>query len=251
MSTISERFYKDRVALNVLASNPDNAKDVFEAAEGHVLIGVLSKDYQTVAQAVKAMAGYGELIDDAVSIGLGGGDNKQAAIVEEIVKHYAGNHVNQVFPSVGATCANLDDEDRWVNALVSPTGHPGIVNISTGPFSSTSDEQAHIPIKAAIALVRDMGGRAIKFFPMKGLETETEFRAVATACAEEGFALEPTGGIDLTNFEQIVEIALEAGVKKIIPHVYSSIINSDTKDTNIDDVKQLLDMTKRLVDHYE
>ena len=37
----------------------------------------------------------------------------------------------------------------------------------------------------------------LKYFPMKGLAHEEEYRAVAKACAEEGFALEPTGGIDI------------------------------------------------------
>ncbi|MDI5754392.1 KDGP aldolase, partial [Salmonella enterica subsp. enterica serovar Montevideo] len=37
--------------------------------------------------------------------------------------------------------------------------------------------------------------------------------------------LEPTGGIDLENFAEILHIALDAGVSKIIPHIYSSIID--------------------------
>lgn len=34
MSKIAERFYKGRVALNVLARDIGNAKEVFEASEG-------------------------------------------------------------------------------------------------------------------------------------------------------------------------------------------------------------------------
>lgn len=86
---------------------------------------------------------------------------------------------------------------------------------------------------------------------MNGLESVEEFKAVAKACAEEDFALEPTGGIDLENFEEIVEIALKAGVKQIIPHVYSSIIDSDTKETKVRDVETLLQITKKLVDQYD
>lgn len=251
MSTITKRFYKNRVALNVLANSPANAKAVFDAAEGYVLVGVLSKDYPTVEKGVEAMKEYGEAIDDAVSIGLGGGDNKQAAVVAEIAKHYAGNHINQVFPAVGATRANLNGKESWINSLVSPTGKVGFVNVSTGPYSASIDEQAQIPIKSAIALIRDMGGNALKYFPMNGLESEEEFRAVARACAEEDFALEPTGGIDLNNFEKIVDIALKAGVKQVIPHIYSSIIDSNTKETKVDDVKKLLALTKKLVDQYD
>ena len=250
MANITNRFYKDRVALNVLANSVENAKEVFEAGEGNVLAGVLSKNYSTAEEAVSAMKEYGKEIEDAVSIGLGGGDNRQAAVVAEITKHYAGSHINQVFPAVGATRANLGKKDSWINSLVSPTGRVGFVNISTGPISSAGKQQAIIPVKAAIALVRDMGGNALKYFPMKGLSCEEEYRAVAKACGEEQFALEPTGGIDKENFEQILSIALNANVPKIIPHVYSSIINKETGKTNTEDVADLFKTIKRLVDQH-
>jgi uncharacterized protein (TIGR03581 family) len=51
----------------------------------------------------------------------------------------------------------------------------------------------------------------------------------------------------LENFQEIVKIALDAGVKKVIPHVYSSIIDSVTGDTRSEDVKALLDMVKELL----
>ncbi|CAM4123922.1 KDGP aldolase family protein [Paenibacillus alkaliterrae] len=248
MSKIMKRLYKNRVALNVLANSIENAKEVFEASEGCVLVGVLSKDYRTVEEAVAAMKAYGKEIDDAVSIGLGAGDNRQAAVVAEIAKHYPGSHINQVFPAVGATRANLSGKQSWINSLVSPTGRVGYVNISTGPVSAAQGEHAIVPVKAAIALVRDMGGQALKYFPMNGLSREDEWRAVAEACGEEGFALEPTGGIDMDNFETILRIALEAHVPQVIPHVYSSIIDKATGKTNVEDVRRLLEIVKRLVD---
>ncbi|MFD3257851.1 KDGP aldolase family protein [Paenibacillus lentus] len=250
MSQIAKRFYKDRVALNVLAKDVENAKEIFEAAEGYVLVGVLSKDYATVEEAVTAMKQYGQEIDEAVSIGLGAGDNRQAAVVAEIAKHYPGSHINQVFPAVGATRANLGQKDSWINSLVSPTGRAGYVNISTGPISAAGTEPAIVPIQSAISLVRDMGGNALKYFPMEGLSREEEFRAVAKACAEEGFALEPTGGIDMDNFEPILRIALDAGVQQVIPHVYSSIIDKASGKTNTGDVRELLAIMKKLADRY-
>ncbi|MGP4040853.1 2-dehydro-3-deoxy-phosphogluconate aldolase [Gracilibacillus sp. D59] len=250
MPAITERFYKNRVGLNVLANTIQNAKDVFEAAEGFVLVGVLSKDYPTVEKAVTAMKAYGQEIDDAVSIGLGAGNNRQAAIVAEIAKHYPGSHINQVFPAVGATRSNLEKKESWINSLVSPSGKVGYVNISTGPISSETTEQAIVPIKSAIALIRDMGGNALKYFPMKGLSSEEEYRAVAKACGEEQFALEPTGGIDKGNFEPIVQIALQANVPQVIPHVYSSIIDKNTGETNVADVRELLLIIKKLVDNH-
>jgi len=250
MSNMEKRLYKNRTALNVLAGSIQNAKDVFEAAEGHVLVGVLSKNYPSAQEAVVAMKEYGAAIEDAVSIGLGAGDNRQAAVVAEIVKSYPGTHINQVFPAVGATRANLNGQDGWINSLVSPSGQAGYVNISTGPASAAGTDKAIIPVKAAIALVRDMGGNALKYFPMQGLKLEEEYRAVAKACAEEDFALEPTGGIDKDNFEAIVRIALEAGVRQVIPHVYSSIIDSASGDTIVNDVQELHRKLKALVDQY-
>ncbi|HAQ4407924.1 TPA: oxo-acid lyase, partial [Enterococcus faecium] len=70
---------------------------------------------------------------------------------------------------------------------------------------------------------------------------------VAEACAKYEFYLEPTGGIDLSNFEEILKIAIDAGVKKVIPHVYSSIIDKETGDTRIGDVKILLSMVKKII----
>ncbi|SCW75754.1 conserved hypothetical protein EF_0839/AHA_3917 [Paenibacillus tianmuensis] len=250
MSNIAKRLYKGRAALNVLANSVENAKEVFEAAEGFVVVGVLSKDYPTVETAVAAMKQYGQAIDEAVSIGLGAGDNRQAAVVAEIAKHYPGSHINQVFPAVGATRANLGGQDSWINSLVSPTGRVGYVNISTGPVSAAQAEHAIVPVKSAIALIRDMGGNALKYFPMNGLQCEDELRAVAEACGEEGFALEPTGGIDKENFEAILRIALEAKVPQVIPHVYSSIIDKTTGKTKVQDVRELLKVMKRLVDRH-
>ena len=69
---------------------------------------------------------------------------------------------------------------------------------------------------------------------------------VAEACAKEDFCLEPTGGLDLENYEEIMRTILDAGVKKVIPHIYSSIID-EHGNTRPEDVKTLLEMTKRLV----
>lgn len=71
---------------------------------------------------------------------------------------------------------------------------------------------------------------------------------MAKACAENDFYLEPTGGIDLDNFKEILTIIVDAGVKKIIPHVYSSIIDKETGATRIEDAKALYDMIREVVD---
>lgn len=251
MEAVRRHLYKGRVGINVLANSISNAKEVYEAAEGYAFIGLLSKNYATAEEAVIDMKAYGAQVNHAISIGLGGGDNRQAAVVAEIVKMYAGVHINQVFPMVGMTRANTRGKDCWINSLVSPTGRAGFVNISTGQASSSQEDKAVVPVKAAISLIKDMGGNALKYFPMNGLACEDEYKAVAQACGEEQFALEPTGGIDKDNFEEILKIALEANVPRVIPHVYSSIIDQKSGMTSSTDIRYLLQVVKRLVDAYE
>lgn len=96
-------------------------------------------------------------------------------------------------------------------------------------------------------MMKDMGGSSIKFFPMGGLKTKDEYIEVAKACAKHNFYLEPTGGIDLDNFKEIVQIALDAGVEKVIPHVYTSIIDKETGDTKVEDIGVLYKIMKELL----
>ena len=202
------------------------------------MLGVLSKNYATDEAAIEDMKRYMAATDNALSVGLGAGDPNQSAMVARLSEVLQPQHVNQVFTGVGASRALLGQNDTIINGLVSPTGTVGMVNLATGPLSSQAPAGI-VPIETAIALLKDMGGSSIKFFNMKGLTHLEEYKAVAKACAENGFYLEPTGGIDLENFQEIVQIAVDAGVKKIIPHVYSSIIDKTTGDTNVEDVKTL------------
>jgi len=243
---LTPNFYRDRVCLNVLAGSKANASAVYEAAEGHVLVGVLSKNYPDVPTAVADMREYAALIDNALSVGLGAGDPNQSAMVSAISAEVQPQHVNQVFTGVGPSRALLGQNETVVNGLVSPTGTPGMVKISTGPLGSKAPDGI-VPVDTAIALLKDMGCSSIKYFPMGGLKHVEEYKVVAEACARNDFWLEPTGGIDLQNFSEILKIALDAGVKKVIPHIYSSIIDKASGDTRPDDVRALLEMTKKLV----
>jgi len=244
--SLTPNYYRDRVCLNVLAGSKENAVDIYEAAEGHILVGVLSKNYPDIPSAVADMQAYAKLIDNALSIGLGAGDPRQSAMVAELARQLQPQHVNQVFTGVGASRALLGQADTLVNGLVSPTGTPGMVKISTGPLSSGAADGI-VPLETAIALLKDMGGSSIKYFPMGGLKHRDEYLAVAQACARHDFWLEPTGGIDLQNYGEILQIALDAGVSKIIPHIYSSIIDKESGNTRPADVRQLLEMTRARV----
>lgn len=244
--TLHPKFYQNRVCLNVLAGSKENAREIWQAAEGYVLVGVLSKNYDSVASAVTDMREYAALIDNALSVGLGAGDPNQSAMVSAISAEVQPQHVNQVFTGVATSRALLGQNETLVNGLISPTGKTGMVKISTGPLSSQAADGI-VPIETAIAMLKDMGGSSVKYFPMGGLKAIDEFRAVADACAQQDFWLEPTGGIDLDNYEAILRIALEAGVSRVIPHIYSSIIDKESGNTRPADVSTLLAITKKLV----
>ncbi|MFW7431726.1 2-dehydro-3-deoxy-phosphogluconate aldolase [Vagococcus carniphilus] len=240
-------FYQDRICLNVLANSVENAVACYEAAEKHIVLGVLSKNYDSDEAAIEDMKKYQQATDNALSVGLGAGDPNQSDMVIRLSEVLQPQHVNQVFTGVGGSRSTLKQDETFVNGLISPTGKVGVVNIATGPLSSQG-ESGEVSIDTAISMLKDMGGSSIKFFSMNGLEHIEEYREVAKKCAEHDFALEPTGGIDLENFEEIVQIAVDAGVKKIIPHIYSSIIDSESGDTRADDVKVLYNTVKKILD---
>ena len=240
-------FYKDRVCLNCLAGSLENAKEIYEASEKHVLVGVLSSKYPDVASAVEDMRKYYDVLEGNLSVGLGGGNPNQWKAVSDIAKEIKANHFNQVFTAVGQTRTSVGNDESFINCLMSPSGKAGYVKISTGPLSSKAESQAIVPIETAILMAKDMGASSVKFFPMGGLKCKDELVEVAKACAKLDFMLEPTGGIDLANFEEILKIALDSGVKKVIPHVYSSIIDKESGNTKIEDVKKLLEIIKKLV----
>lgn len=239
------KFYKDRVCLNCLTNSIENAKALYAAAEGHVALGLLSADYPDVPSAIADMKKYQSAVDNCISVGLGAGNPGQWKAVAEISAAIKPKHINQTFTAGGYTRA-LTGEGPFMNSMVAPCGKPGFVKVSTGPLAKEL-EPAIVPVGTAIAMAKEQGADSLKYFPMGGLKCWEEFEAVAKACAENDFCLEPTGGIDLGNFKEILAIAVNAGVKRVIPHVYSSIIDKETGSTRVEDVEALYGMIKEVV----
>lgn len=152
------KFYNERISLNVLANSIENAKDCYNAADGNIIIGILSKDFSTDEEAIQTISAYKDEINNAISIGLGAGDPNQSMMVSRISKELQPQHVNQVFTGVGTSRALLGQQDTFINGLVSPTGKVGYVNIATGPLSSEA-EKTEVPVETAIQMLKDMGGR--------------------------------------------------------------------------------------------
>ncbi len=241
---MSLNFYKDKFVFNCLTQSIENAKQIYEITEGHCALGLLTSSYDTNESAIESMNEYSKILDGNISIGLGGGNPANSDRVIEVSKHVKANHINQIFTSVGITRAY--SPTAFINALVSPTGQVGFVKINTGALSEKYND-CIAPVETAIAMAKEMGANSLKFFPMGGNKSIEELKYLAKACAKEDFGLEPTGGIDLNNYGDILKICYEQGVKRIIPHIYSSIIDKNTKMTDIDKVSQIYKITKEII----
>lgn len=53
--SLKPNYLEERICLNVLANSVENAQACYEAAEGHVVLGVLSKNYETDEAAIDDM----------------------------------------------------------------------------------------------------------------------------------------------------------------------------------------------------
>ena len=220
-------LYRGRVMLNLLARDLENALEVAEALDGHVLVGILTKNYDTPEACAADVRAYLEKLP-AVSVGLGAGDPKQWKMVAQVAAMTDPGHANEVFAGAfycqgalaGAGCTGT-----LVNCLMSPTGTPGLVRISTGEESSRG-KPLEVEAGAAMALLRDAGLSSVKFYDIGGTSRLEELRAVAEAAARAGIpVLEPTGGLTPENVGEAVRVCLEAGCQRVIPHVYTSIID--------------------------
>lgn len=115
-------------------------------------------------------------------------------------------------------------------------------------FAFSVSRFTRVSCEAAVRMMQDMGAHAAKFFPMGGEKSLPELYALATTAARHGMTLiEPTGGISLDNFGIILQTCLEAGVPRVMPHVYSSIIDPQTGNTRPEDVIRLMEIVKALV----
>lgn len=242
-------FYKDKIAINFLASDPENAKDVVDAMDGNAVIGILSKKFDTIEEAIGMGKKYLEKVP-VLSIGLGAGDPKQWAAVAEIASELDPGHVNQVYSAAGYTVGLLKGKEcsnTIVNALISPTGVVGKVKISTGPESSNMQDGI-IDVDTAVMMLREVGVGSVKYFHMGGLKHLEELKEVASACVRVGMPIiEPTGGISLDNVSQIVKACIDEGCSKVIPHIYSSAIDKKTGLTDTKIVHKIFHEIKSLI----
>ncbi|PCN44163.1 4-hydroxy-2-ketovalerate aldolase [Brevibacillus laterosporus] len=225
-----------KVRVNLLARDPENAKDIMEILNGQVLIGLMVKSFSSVELAVEKVREY-QKAGIPVSVGLGAADPTQWKKVAEVAKQTIPPHVNQVFPAAGYTIGLLEAEGgatTIVNAVITPSGTVGKVYVTTGPVSQRYEEA--ISCEAAAALIADMGIPSVKFYPLNN--RLDELTAMVKAAVEAGITIfEPTGGITIENMAETVRICIENGAREVIPHIYTSIVDKATGLTRIEDVQ--------------
>lgn len=242
-------FYKGKVMINLLARDLDNAVEVAEALDGHVLVGVLTKNYPTVEACVADVKAYMKKLTN-VSVGLGAGDPKQWKMVAEVAAQTDPGHANEVYTGAMYCQGALDAAGcthTLVNCLMSPTGIPGKVKISTGPVSSQGADLI-VDVDTAMAMMKDVGLSSIKFYDIHGTAHLEELKAVAAAAVKAGIpVMEPTGGLSPDNVKEVVKICLDAGCERVIPHIYTSIIDKATGLTKVDLAVKAFEEVKSLL----
>ncbi len=145
-------FYRQRVAINVLASDIANAKVIYEAAEGHAVIGALSAQFATVEEGVPEVK-----VDGGGTVylgGLGESDLAQYYKAAMIAAHTHPAHVNQTFTGSGRSgraLAATGGEQTHINASGQPPGRePRRGGDFTG-VSSSRERQPAFPVKRRYA----------------------------------------------------------------------------------------------------
>ncbi|BCV22337.1 KDGP aldolase [Moorella sp. Hama-1] len=243
------KLINGKCAVNVLARDPDNARELYEAAEGSIIIGVLVKKFPTDDECIDYIRQLQGVVD-VVSIGLGQGDPGAWQRVATVAAGVDAGHVNQVFPATAYTIGLLKArglDHQIVNALVAPSGKPGWVRISTGPLSEKCQEQAVVPAEVAATMVKEIGGQSIKFFPIEGTKHLDEVRAMARAAVQAGITMfEPTGGLTPDNVDQVVAACLEEGCQVVTPHIYGALVDKRTGLTNVAAVKEIMVKLQKL-----
>ncbi|MCR8978973.1 KDGP aldolase [Brevibacillus laterosporus] len=227
-----------KVRVNLLARDPENAKDIMEILNGQVLVGIMVKSFPSVQLAVEKVEEY-QRAGIPVSVGLGAADPTQWKKVADVAKLTIPPHVNQVFPAAGYTIGLLEGEgatNTVVNAVITPSGTIGKVYVTTGPESQKYEEA--ISCEAAAALIADMGIPSVKFYPLNN--RLDELAVMVKAAVEAGITIfEPTGGITVENMAETVRVCIANGAREVIPHIYTSIVDKATGLTKVEDVQAL------------
>lgn len=231
------------ILFNVLAKDLENAVEISRCAPERILVGVMVKNFATDAEAIQRIEQL-KANNVLASVGLGAGDPAMWKRVADVAAATCPYHINQVYPASGYTMGRLQEVhkgDYLVNSLLEPAGEPGMVYVATGAVSQQKKEA--VSAEMAAKMLADIGLPSVKFYPIGGLKKLNELKAMVKAAVAEGITVfEPTGGIDMQNVHEIVQICLDAGATTVIPHLYTSLIDSATGRTRPEYLEKLAAM---------
>lgn len=231
------------VYFNVLAKDLENAVEISRFAPDRTLAGVMVKHFASDDEAVALVKQY-KANHVLVSVGLGDGDPAMWKRVADVAVRTCPFHINQVYPAAGYTMGRLQERHTGryiVNSLIQPSGQPGMVYMGTGPVSRNKKEA--VTTEMAAKMMADIGLQSVKFYSIDGVKRLDEVKAMVQAAVAEGITVfEPTGGIDMKNVHEIVQVCIDSGASTVIPHLYTSLIDQTTGKTRPEYLQELAAM---------
>lgn len=232
-NTLNQAFSDHQVLLNVEATPVEIAAAAAERFGPRVVVGVMARRFRTPAAGaafVSELHSRGVL----VSAGLGDGSADHWEQALEIALRSGPAHLNQVFPAAALSQRVLADAGAptLVNALMEPTADPGLVRIATGP-RSRKHVGGDVAIEVALDMLYETGGRSVKLYPVRGIERVDSIRTVGAAAAARDMVFEPTGGLAPDNLAVVLDAALTAGVRAVMPHLYGSVKDPATAELDL------------------
>lgn len=244
-----EQMFKDsiggKILINIQCFSVEQCLEARERYGNVFLTGVTAKSFSELEDGIRTVQALQEK-GIRVSAGLGDGASTQWERALKLALSCNTEHLNQVFPAAALSQRLIDEKgNRTIaNALIKPTGRVGYVQIGTGPMSE--NEEAVVPIRAAVAMLKETHVKSLKLFPVKGLQHLEELAEAARVAGEFDMMIEPTGGITPDNVETVVRTCLEAGAKYVMPHLYGSLkdekgsLNFEKMDKAVTAIKRAL-----------
>lgn len=231
---------KGRIFLNFLAQNKKNAEDIVTAGLGSIVPGIVASDFDS-AESASVKVNELKSVTDVISVGLGnGGDVSNWKKVVDIAMLSHPGHINQPFEKAAYSKGLLEtvQTPQYVNALVIPSGKIGIVKLSCGIEMKTQD---------LCEMAVSMGLKSIKFMPLRGEVHLDELIDLCDKAANAGIKLiEPAGGMGPSNAVEIISKALQTKIPYLMPHIFGSVIDPNTKQTNPFLVQEIVQGVKSL-----
>jgi len=208
-------FIAGRVALSVLADDPANARDIWDAGRGSVLPAVAAARYPDARAFCDAVSACRSAVP-SVSAALGGGADVRQWHKVLAAGHNGAGHLNQPLSTAGY--AKGACPQAWVNGVVIPGSRSRVL------LETVGGAEIELSPTAAAQLVREAQLDALKLHPALPDTPVSAIVEVAQAAAEAGVtAFEPAGGLDLDATPRLLARLLEVPRLLFIPHVFGAV----------------------------